>query len=62
MGVIQVRQIRAIKILTGIPSDAAARSVTDGWADNGLDAIHYHKQELILYLVQAKCKHNGKGL
>lgn len=51
----------AIKILTGIPSDDAARSVTDGWDDNGLDAIYYHRQERILYVVQAKWKHNGAG-
>ena len=51
----------AIKILTGIPSDDAARSVTDGWNDNGLDAIYYHRQERILYLVQAKWKHDGRG-
>lgn len=29
----------AIKILTEIPSEEAASCVTDGWQDNGLDAI-----------------------
>ena len=51
----------AIKILTEIPSEEAARSVTDGWQDNGLDAIYYHSQERILYVVQAKWKRNGSG-
>ncbi len=51
----------AIKILTDIPSEDAGNCVTDGWQDNGLDAIYYHNQERILYIVQAKWKHNGRG-
>ena len=51
----------AIKILTDIPSEDAASCVTDGWHDDGLDAIYYHNQERILYVVQAKWKQNGRG-
>lgn len=51
----------AIKVLTDIPSKDAANCVTDGWHDNGLDAVYYHNQERILYVVQAKWKHNGRG-
>lgn len=42
------------------PSDAAA-SITDGYGDNGLDAIHYQPTERILYLVQSKWRHDGSG-
>lgn len=51
----------SIKILTDISLEDAGRSVTDGWEDNGIDAIYYHRQERILYVVQAKWKQNGKG-
>lgn len=51
----------AIKILTDIPSEDAAKCITDGYHDNGLDAIYYHNQERILYVVQAKWKQNGTG-
>jgi AIPR protein len=51
----------ALKILAEIPSEEAASSVTDGWQDNGLDAIHYHSQERTLYVIQAKWKRNGSG-
>jgi hypothetical protein len=42
------------------PEDAAC-SVTDGGQDNGIDAIYFHDQERILYLVQSKWKHDGSG-
>lgn len=51
----------AIKILTEIPPEEASSRVTDGFQDNGLDAVYYHSQERILYVVQAKWKHNGSG-
>lgn len=51
----------AVKILAELPSPDAASAVTDGWQDNGLDAIYHHSQERILYVVQAKWKHNGSG-
>jgi hypothetical protein len=51
----------AVKLLADITSKDAASTVTDGWQDNGLDAIYHHGQERILYVVQAKWKHNGSG-
>lgn len=42
------------------PEDAA-NSITDGYQDNGLDAIHYDARERRLYLVQSKWIHSGTG-
>jgi hypothetical protein len=39
----------------------AAKALTDGFQDNGLDAVYYHPSERILYLVQAKWHHDGVG-
>lgn len=51
----------AVKILTDVPVEEAAGSVTDGYQDNGLDAVYFHSQERVLYVVQAKWKQNGTG-
>jgi hypothetical protein len=42
------------------PEDAA-KSITDGFQDNGLDAIYYDARERRLYLVQSKWIHSGTG-
>jgi hypothetical protein len=47
--------------LADITPKQAARCVTDGGQDNGLDAILYDSAEQTLYLVQSKWKHKGKG-
>ncbi len=39
----------------------AAASVTDGFHDNGLDAIFFHESKKTLYLVQSKWRHDGAG-
>lgn len=39
----------------------AAKTVTDGWEDNGLDAIFYHPSDRVLYLVQSKWRQDGFG-
>jgi hypothetical protein len=39
----------------------AAACVTDGGRDNGIDALHYDPVEKILYLVQSKWDHDGRG-
>lgn len=39
----------------------AADSITDGYGDNGIDAIYYQKSEKILYLVQTKWRNDGTG-
>jgi AIPR protein len=42
-------------------SDVAAQTITDGYDDNGIDAIHYDVRERRLYLVQSKWMHSGTG-
>lgn len=41
--------------------DIAAESVTDGYDDNGIDAIYFDSASKILWLVQAKFISSGKG-
>lgn len=47
--------------LAGISEDDAANAVTDGYEDNGIDAVYYHAAERVLYLVQTKWRHDGRG-
>lgn len=42
------------------PAEAAA-AITDGFGDNGLDAVYYHLGEKILYLIQSKWRNDGTG-
>jgi hypothetical protein len=51
----------AIQSLADTEAASAAGSVTDGFGDNGIDAIHYDAKEKILYLVQSKWDHDGSG-
>lgn len=51
----------SISHLTGLTPPESAAKVTDGGQDNGIDAIHYDKNEKILYLVQSKWKNDGSG-
>ncbi|RED51775.1 AIPR family protein [Cohnella phaseoli] len=44
-----------------IESTLAARTITDGSEDNGIDAIYYDERNKVLYLVQSKWIHNGRG-
>ena len=39
----------------------AATCITDGGQDNGIDALYYDTVERILYIVQAKWDHDGRG-
>lgn len=41
--------------------DIAAKAVTDGYQDNGIDALHYDSRERRLYIVQSKWMHSGTG-
>ncbi len=50
----------AIMHLTGIESDEAAKTITDGPNDDGIDAIFHDPTEEVLYLVQSKWDKNGK--
>ena len=57
------RSLAAIGLahLAGISPEEAAAAVTDGFGDNGLDAIYYHPVEKVLYLVQSKWHADGGG-
>lgn len=44
-----------------IESDLAAKTITDGSDDNGIDAVYYDERNKVLYLVQSKWIHNGRG-
>ncbi|MDI9858010.1 AIPR family protein [Flectobacillus roseus] len=41
--------------------DTATSSITDGFDDNGIDAIYYNRSAKILWLVQSKYIHSGVG-
>ncbi|MET9726189.1 AIPR family protein [Streptomyces zaomyceticus] len=49
----------ALQIVTGCPPEQAATSVTDGFDDQGIDAIGYSASAPELWLVQAKWSHKG---
>ncbi len=51
----------AIHILGHADADITAAAVTDGGADNGIDAIHYDEREKRLYIVQSKWINDGRG-
>jgi hypothetical protein len=51
----------ALAYLANIKPEDAAKAVTDGWHDNGLDAVYYHPADRVLYLVQSKWRHDGSG-
>ncbi|MFZ1748417.1 MAG: AIPR family protein [Nitrospirales bacterium] len=51
----------AIHYLSGADPVNAAKSITDGGDDNGIDAIFYHEPERRLYIVQSKWIHDGSG-
>ncbi len=39
----------------------AVKALTDGYDDNGIDALYYHGGERLLYVVQSKWRHDGNG-
>jgi hypothetical protein len=45
----------------GVTLEFAANSVTDGFGDNGIDAIYFDTNNYILYLVQSKWISDGNG-
>ena len=57
------RSLAAFSLMTAadVKPDKAAGCVTDGGQDNGIDAIYYDDFEKVLYLTQAKWKHDGRG-
>jgi hypothetical protein len=51
----------ALRVLASVDFDIAAKSITDGYDDNGIDAILFDRNEKILYLVQSKWFESGQG-
>lgn len=51
----------ALAYLAEISEDTAIKALTDGYDDNGIDALYYHEHQDTLYLVQSKWHHSGKG-
>ena len=47
--------------LAGISPEIAAKSIVDGYDDNGIDAIYFDSTERLLYLVQSKWDSDGTG-
>ncbi len=44
-----------------ITVEQSIKSITDGFDDNGIDAIYYDESQSTLYLVQSKLLNEGKG-
>jgi hypothetical protein len=51
----------AVAQLAGITPLEAAKTVTDGTGDNGIDALHYDLATKTMYVVQAKWHGDGNG-
>ena len=51
----------AVAQLAGITALEAAKTVTDGTGDNGIDALHYDLATKTMYVVQAKWHGDGNG-
>jgi AIPR protein len=51
----------AVAQLAGITALEAAKTVTDGTGDNGIDALHYDLVTKTMYVVQAKWHSDGNG-
>ncbi|MDX1656902.1 MAG: abortive phage infection protein, partial [Candidatus Competibacteraceae bacterium] len=51
----------ALKTQAEIEFETSAQYVTDGFKDNGLDAVYYSRADRILYLVQSKWSQDGSG-
>lgn len=51
----------AVAQLAGITPSDAAKAVTDGSGDNGIDALHYDLPSKTMYVVQSKWHGDGNG-
>ncbi len=50
-----------LMIVADVDAVKASRAVTDGYDDNGIDAIHFDRSNAIVYVVQSKWIKSGKG-
>lgn len=51
----------ALIVQTGIDVKEASAAITDGYEDNGIDAIYFDQTAKNLWLVQSKFIHSGTG-
>ncbi|MBX2991052.1 MAG: hypothetical protein KF749_07770 [Bacteroidetes bacterium] len=51
----------SLHILASVPVDEAAKSITDSYDDNGIDAVYFDEQQNTIYLVQSKMIDEGNG-
>ena len=51
----------AVQILADVPPPQASACVTDGFNDNGIDALYHDAGTRTLYVVQSKWISNGRG-
>lgn len=49
----------ATQYLLNISPEEAANSITDGFEDNGVDAVYFDKKDKILLIIQSKWSHDG---
>ncbi|MHC4327504.1 MAG: AIPR family protein [Planctomycetota bacterium] len=50
-----------LNVMANIDASQAGKAVTDGFDDNGIDAIYFDKMQRVLYVVQSKWISEGKG-
>lgn len=51
----------ALVVLSEASPEVASKSITDGYNDGGLDAIHFDAENSVLFFVQSKWIHDGDG-
>jgi hypothetical protein len=51
----------ALKTQAEVSFEISAQHVTDGYGDNGLDAVYFNRSDRVLYLVQSKWSQDGSG-
>lgn len=51
----------ALGVLSGCSTEDGANSITDGYDDNGIDAVHFEENSKCLWIIQTKFIHNGTG-
>jgi hypothetical protein len=51
----------SLSYIANLSSKDAADAVTDGFHDNGLDALYYQPSERMIFIVQSKWRHDGTG-
>jgi hypothetical protein len=47
--------------LASVTAEDAAKSITDGFGDNGIDGVLYQASERVLYIGQSKWRNDGTG-